>query len=132
MIDPVEEAKIEELANQLWARLIGTHADPLEFNLLAKLALEQRMLGRETPAFGLDRLSTGETATYIGLQEATLHDRQKRRALGIPEPYNIGRKLFWRRSELDGWIEQQRAPQTKIADPYAVTPKRGRTRTLTP
>jgi predicted DNA-binding transcriptional regulator AlpA len=120
-MDIPEEEAIQELANRLWANMIGEHASPVEFNLLAKLALEQRLLGRDTPSFGLDKLSSNETAAYVGVQVATLHDRQKRRALGIPEPYPIGRKLFWRRSELDVWIEGQRE-SGKAANPYEPLP----------
>jgi len=125
-MDIPEEEAIQELANRLWANMIGEHASPVEFNLLAKLALEQRLLGRDKPSFGLDKLSAYETAAYDGVQAPTLHDRQKRRALGVPEPYNIGRKLFWRRSELDAWIEEQRAPegrQSGKADPYEPLPQ---------
>ena len=92
--------------------------------MCAKLAIEQRLLGREKMPFGLDKLTTAETATYIGCQEQSLHDKKKRRALGIPEPFNIGRKLFWRRSEVDAWIEQQRAPKVE-------TKPRGRPRKST-
>jgi len=53
-------------------------------------------------------MSASETAAYIGVQAETLRDKSKRRALGIPEPYSIARKLFWRRSELDPWIEARR------------------------
>jgi len=112
------------LADRLWSHLVGAHADPLEFNLMAKLALEQRLLGRETLSFGLDKLASDETAAYLGLQTPTLHDKQKRRALGIPEPYNIGRKLFWRRSELDAWIERQagaRRPPKRQGRPLRAT-----------
>jgi predicted DNA-binding transcriptional regulator AlpA len=97
------------------ARMVGAHVDPIEFNLRAKLALETRIIGCDRSPFGLDKLSTAEGAAYLGLQEQTLHDRHKRRALGIPEPYHIGRKLFWRRSEIDAWIELQRASQKQEA-----------------
>jgi predicted DNA-binding transcriptional regulator AlpA len=125
-MDISTEEDIEGLADRIWARIVGV-ADPDEFTLLVKLAIEQRMLGRDKPSFGLDKLTTGETATYLGLQEPTLHDRQKRRALGVPEPYNIGRKLFWRRSELDAWVEGRRAPedhQSCKADPYEPMPSK--------
>ena len=96
MLDITTDGILDELAEKLWLRMVDAHASPIEFNLMAKLALEQRMLGGENAAFGLDKLNTAETATYIGLQEQTLHDKKKRRALGIPEPYSVGRKLFWR------------------------------------
>ena len=99
--------------------MVGAHCNPVELNLRAKLALEYRLLGSGAPPFGLDKLGTEETAAYIGLQSETLRDKTKRRILGIPTPYNYGRKLFWRRSELDQWIELQRCHGTKD-DPAAL------------
>jgi predicted DNA-binding transcriptional regulator AlpA len=100
---------LDALADRLWARITGAYCDPIELNLRAKLALEYRLSGSTMqPPFGLDRLTAAETAAYIGVQAATLQDNHKRRALGIPAPYSIGRKIFWRRSELDPWIEAQR------------------------
>jgi hypothetical protein len=58
--------------------------------------------------FGLDKLGTAEAASYIGVQPETLRDKVKRRQLGLPTPYSFARKLFWRRSEVDAWIEAQR------------------------
>jgi hypothetical protein len=107
--DLATEERLDALADRLWARIVGAQFNPIELNLRAKLALEHRLLGATTPSFGLDKMSTDETAAYIGVQSETLRDRSKRRALGIPEPYAIARKLFWRRSELDPWIEARRA-----------------------
>ncbi len=99
---------IDQLADALWARMTGAGIDDIDLNLRAKLALEQRLLPSAQPPFGLDRMTGAETAAYIGVELPTLHDKKKRAALGIPEPYHLGRKLFWRRSELDAWIERQR------------------------
>lgn len=99
---------IETLADALWSRMVGSHFDPIEFNLRAKLALETRLLGSTSVPFGLDKLSTVETAAYIGCEPETLRDKTKRKSLGLPQPYSFGRKLHWRRSELDPWIEKQR------------------------
>ena len=99
---------IDALAEALWAKIVGTHFDPIEFNLRAKLALETRLLGSASIPFGLDKMSTDETACYIGVQPETLRDRTKRKQLGIPEPYSFARKLHWRRSEIDPWVETQR------------------------
>ncbi len=107
-MDMTDELTIEALADQLWGRIIGAGLNPVDLNLRAKLAIEQRLLGLPLPSFGLDKLPTIEAATYIGMQPETLQDRHKRKTLGVPEPYSIGRKLFWRRSELDAWIELQR------------------------
>jgi predicted DNA-binding transcriptional regulator AlpA len=102
------ESVVENLADALWARMVGANCDPIELNLRAKLAIEHRLFGGSAPPFGLDKLITEETAAYIGVKAETLRDKAKRRILGIPSPYNYGRKLFWRRSELDQWIERQR------------------------
>jgi predicted DNA-binding transcriptional regulator AlpA len=106
---PLPEAMLESIADALWGRMVGAHLDPIELNLRAKLALEQKLLGGAIVPFGLDKLGTEETAAYIGVQPETLRDRVKRRTLGLPAPYSFGRKLFWRRSELDPWIESKRA-----------------------
>jgi predicted DNA-binding transcriptional regulator AlpA len=99
---------IESLADALWARITGAHCDPIELNLRAKLALEMRLTRNILPPFGLDKLSTVETAAYLGCEPETLRDKTKRKSLGLPQPYSFGRKLHWRRSELDPWIETQR------------------------
>ena len=100
---------LDHIADALWARMVGANCDPVDLNLRAKLALETRLLGggSRTP-FGLDKLTCEETAAYIGVLAETLRDRSKRRALDIPQPYHIGRKLYWRRSDLDPWIEGRR------------------------
>ena len=108
------ESALNNLADALWARITGANCDPIELNLRMKLALEHRLLGGGVPPFGLDKLGTEETAAYIGVKAETLRDKTKRRILGIPQPYNYGRKLFWRRSELDQWIERQRVTAAEV------------------
>jgi hypothetical protein len=125
--DPTASDEIDAIADRIWARIVGANFDPLEFNLRAKLALETRLLGPDRPPFGLDRLNTVETANYVGVKPETLQDRQKRRALGISEPYNIGRKLYWRRSELDAWIETQRETRPALDAEAATAPLPKRT-----
>ena len=102
------EDVIAALAEALWAKMVGSNCDPVDLNLRAKLALERHLLGGNSVPFGLDKLGTSETASYIGVQPETLRDKVKRRHLGLPAPYAFARKLFWRRSELDAWIETQR------------------------
>ena len=99
---------LDHIAEALWAKMVGANCDPVDLNLRAKLALETRLLGGSRIPFGLDKLTCEETAAYIGVLAETLRDRSKRRALDIPEPYHIGRKLYWRRSDLDPWIESRR------------------------
>jgi predicted DNA-binding transcriptional regulator AlpA len=106
---------IDNLADALWARMVGSNCDPVELNLRAKLALEHRLLGGGRPSYGLDKLGTEEAAAYSGVKAETLRDRTKRRTLGVPQPYKYGRKLFWRRSELDQWIERQRTSTNELS-----------------
>jgi predicted DNA-binding transcriptional regulator AlpA len=108
------ESILNNLADALWTRIVGANCDPIEINLTMKLALEQRLIGGGAPPFGLDKLGTEETAAYIGVKAETLRDKTKRRILGVPQPYNYGRKLFWRRSELDQWIERQRVTAAEV------------------
>ena len=108
---PLLESLVDNLADALWARMVGSNCDPVELNLRAKLALEHRLVGGNPPSFGLDKLGTDETAAYSGVKAETLRDKTKRRILGFPLPYKYGRKLFWRRSELDQWIERRRVQQ---------------------
>jgi hypothetical protein len=108
---PLPESLVDNLADALWARMVGSNCDPVELNLRAKLALEHRLVGGNPPSFGLDKLGTDETAAYSGVKAETLRDKTKRRILGVPLPYKYGRKLFWRRSELDQWIERRRVQQ---------------------
>ncbi len=99
---------VDGIADALWARLVGANFDPIEHQLKLRLAIEQQLSSSNGVPFGLDRLSTDDTAAYLGLQSETLRSKVKRRKLGLPDPYAFGRKMWWRRSELDGWIEQRR------------------------
>jgi predicted DNA-binding transcriptional regulator AlpA len=113
--DALPDAVLDAIAEGIWARMVGANHSPLEYDLRARLALESKILGSTRTPFGLDRLSCEETAIYLGVLAETLRDRVKRRALGIPEPYHIGRKLFWRRSDIDLWIETRRDATTPAA-----------------
>lgn len=105
---PLPECVIEALAKALSCHIFNLDGRSTELQLRAKLALEYGLLGGSTPPFGLDKLGTDDTAAYLGVRPETLRDKAKRRILGIPPPYSYGRKLFWRRSELDRWVETQR------------------------
>jgi hypothetical protein len=72
---PLPEEVIAGLADALWAKMIGSNCDPVDLNLRAKLALEARLLGGNSVCFGLDKLGTAETASYIGVQPETLRDK---------------------------------------------------------
>ncbi len=104
----VDDAFTTALADKICERLAGIRFDAQEAELRLRLALEQRVTGASAISFGLDRLTTIDAARYLGLQPETLRATAKRRLLGLPEPYNYGKKLFWRRSELDAWVETQR------------------------
>jgi hypothetical protein len=103
-----DDAFTAALADKICERLTGVRFDAQEADLRLRLALEQRLTGSDVVPFGLDRLTTSDTASYIGLQAETLRSTAKRKLLGLPEPYNYGKKLFWRRSELDAWVEARR------------------------
>jgi predicted DNA-binding transcriptional regulator AlpA len=109
LIDRLNDKLIDGIADAIYGKLIGANVDAVEADLRLRLALEQRLTGAGATPFGLDRLSTADTAAYLGLQAETLRATQKRRQLALPKPYSYGKKLFWRRSELDAWIEKQRA-----------------------
>ncbi len=111
----LSETTIETLATSLWARMVGSDYDPIEMNLRAKLALEQRLLGTTAVPFGLDKLSVAEVSKYTGIRAETLQNKGKRGTLRMPEPYGLGAKLFWRRSELEAWIETKRAAPSERA-----------------
>jgi hypothetical protein len=107
-IDQLDEKLITSLADAIYSKLIGAGFYVSENDLRLKLALEHRLTGSKTVPFGLDRLGTADTASYLGLMPETLRSTSKRKQLGLPQPYNFAKKLFWRRSELDDWIEKQR------------------------
>jgi hypothetical protein len=55
---PLPENVIADLAEAIWAKMIGSNCDPVELNLRAKLALESRLLGGNNVPFGLDKPKT--------------------------------------------------------------------------
>ena len=94
------------IADAIYEKLMG--ANDVENDLRLRLAIEHRLSGSATAPYGLDRLNTVDAAMYLGLVPETLRSTAKRKTLKLPEPYSYGKKLFWRRSELDAWTEQQR------------------------
>ena len=44
---PLPEEVIANLAEALWARMVGSNCDPVDLNLRAKLALERRKIAKE-------------------------------------------------------------------------------------
>jgi predicted DNA-binding transcriptional regulator AlpA len=100
--------ELDQLTDAIWGKLVGESVDISELALKAQLTLEQKLNASPISPYGLDRLNTEQTAAYLGVQAETLRDRAKRGALGLPSPFKYARKLFWRRSELEAWIERQR------------------------
>jgi hypothetical protein len=113
----LDDKLIGGIADAIYAKIVGANFDIVEHDLRLRLALEQRLTGSGAIPFGLDRLTATDTAAYLGLQAETLRATGKRKLLGLPEPYNYGKKLFWRRSELDAWVEKQRGGPLQWAAP---------------
>lgn len=59
------------------------------------------------PAFDQDRLDREAAARYLGVAFSTLENDVVTQRLGVPF-YRIGRKPYYRRSDLDQWIESRR------------------------
>jgi predicted DNA-binding transcriptional regulator AlpA len=108
IVERLDDKLIEGIADAIYSKLVGADFDVIDNDLRLRLALEQRLTDIGVVPFGLDRLTTSDTAAYLGLQAETLRSTAKRKLLALPEPYNYGKKLFWRRSELDAWVERQR------------------------
>ncbi|MDR3408981.1 MAG: helix-turn-helix domain-containing protein [Methylovirgula sp.] len=107
----IDDDAIKDLAFQLWAHLYYAGAEPRDLNLWTALAIETKLAARGGPPFGLDRLNPSEMAAYLGIADEIVSNRTKRQHFGLPEPFAIGHRLYWRRSELDEWIEAQRPLQ---------------------
>ena len=101
IVERLDDKLISGIADAIYCKLVGADFDIIGDDLRLRLALEQRLTGSGAVPFGLDRLTTNDTAAYLGLQAETLRSTAKRKLLRLPEPYNYGKKLFWRRSELD-------------------------------
>jgi excisionase family DNA binding protein len=54
--------------------------------------------------FQQDRLTRQQAAQYVGLKPATLQADVTHRRLRIPF-YRLGSRVFYRRSDLDHWLE---------------------------
>lgn len=52
-----------------------------------------------------------QAANYVGLKPSTLENDRCTHRLRIPY-YKIGRKAYYRRSDLDRWIEARRIERT--------------------
>lgn len=104
----VDDPLAESIADSIWMKLIGANFDVVEHDLKLRLAIEQRLNPSQRVPFGLDRLSTVDAGAYMGIQPETLRDRVKRRRLDLPDHYAFAKKLFWRRSDLDAWLERHR------------------------
>jgi hypothetical protein len=108
IVEKLDDKLIDGIADAIYAKLVGANFEAVEHDLRLRLALEQRLTGAGAVPFGLDRLSSADAAAFLGLQTETLRSTAKRKALALPAPYHYGKKLFWRRSELETWAERQR------------------------
>jgi excisionase family DNA binding protein len=59
------------------------------------------------PAFDQDRLTRDEAARFLGVKFSTLENDAVTHRLGVPF-YKIGKRVYYRRSELAHWIETRR------------------------
>ena len=59
------------------------------------------------PDFPSDRLTRQQAADYLGLKLATLEADVSTRRLSIPF-YRLGGRVFYRRSDLEAWLESRR------------------------
>lgn len=58
-------------------------------------------------------MSVSEAAAYLGLAESTLN---KKRLDGSGAPYlKLGRRVVYRQSDLDAWLESHRRYSTSVA-----------------
>lgn len=60
-----------------------------------------------TLKFSEDRLTRKEAAAYLGISAITLIVDAKRRHLLVPF-YRVGRRCYYRRTELDAWLTSRR------------------------
>lgn len=61
-----------------------------------------------------DKLSHGDAARHLGLAESTLAKMRCRG--GSPTFMRLGRKVVYRRADLDAWLNARRAISTSDAD----------------
>jgi hypothetical protein len=109
-----DEKLIDGIADKIYEKLTGDNFNLIENDLKLRLAIEQRLSGTGVAPFGFDRMSSVDAAAYLGIVVETLRSTAKRKSLKLPEPYGFAKKLYWRRSELDLWVEQQRVRRHQV------------------
>lgn len=65
------------------------------------------------PPFNEDRMSRQEAADYLGLSYGTLAQWASQGINDLPY-HKIGNRAYYRRSELDRWLEKQERTQTEF------------------
>ena len=60
-----------------------------------------------SPSFDQDRLTREEAARYLGVSPTTLIIDARQQHLNVPF-YRVGKRCYYRRSELDAWLESHR------------------------
>jgi hypothetical protein len=81
IVERLDDNLISGIADAIYCKLVGADFDIIGHDLRLRLALEQRLTGSGAVPFGLDRLTTNDTAAYLGLQAETLRSTAKRKLL---------------------------------------------------
>jgi excisionase family DNA binding protein len=66
----------------------------------------------QSTAFDQDRMTRKEAADYIGVSKGTL-DNWASTGYGDLPFYKVGGQVYYRRSDLDKWLEQQKRTHTE-------------------
>lgn len=62
-------------------------------------------------SFDQDRLTRHEAAKFLGVSFATLENDAVTQRLSVPF-YKIGKRVYYRRSDLESWVEARRVAPT--------------------
>ena len=54
-----------------------------------------------------ENLDTSESAAYIRVPDSTLRWWRSTKNPDAPASFNIGRRVFYRKSDLDAWLQRQ-------------------------
>lgn len=69
-----------------------------------------------------DRLNRRAAAAYVGLTPAALEADVTTKRLRIPR-YRIGNRIYYRKSDLDHWIEQRRISCGSLGEKFSTAHK---------
>ena len=85
---------LASIADAIWARMVGSRFDPAEHHLKVQLAMEQRFGPSGAIPFGLDRLTTEDTAAYLGCGRKRCMTGSSGAASTSPNRIATGRNCF--------------------------------------